>query len=203
MPLPTAVSGRLPDAATFAGVLAALTDPGPRPQPASPDAAPGWLDDLDDDVALLSYERALKAHGRCRTGESAGLRLPPLPAADLPDEDSAPNPRKPEGTADLRAAGSPPGRASRALEDRRKRASVTVRMSLAECGQLQQRSTEAGLTVSAYLRSCAFEVDSLRAQVKQALAELRAVQPAAREPAPRTRPWWSRIFRRARLPQSA
>jgi hypothetical protein len=58
-------------------------------------------------------------------------------------------------------------------EHERKCASVTLRMSKAECEQLRVRAAEAGLTVSAYLRLCAFEADSLRAQVKGALAELR------------------------------
>lgn len=51
--------------------------------------------------------------------------------------------------------------------------SVTIRLSNQECAQLRQRAAEAGLTVSAYLRSCVLEADSLRAQVKEALAELR------------------------------
>jgi hypothetical protein len=53
-------------------------------------------------------------------------------------------------------------------------ASVTIRLSRAECARLHQRAAEAGLTVSAYLRSCAVEAEGLRAQVKQALAELKA-----------------------------
>jgi hypothetical protein len=52
-------------------------------------------------------------------------------------------------------------------------ASVTIRLSRSECARLHQRATEAGLTVSAYLRSCAVEAEALRAQVKQALAELK------------------------------
>jgi hypothetical protein len=47
-------------------------------------------------------------------------------------------------------------------------------MSKAECARLHRRAAEAGLTVSAYLRSCVLEADALRAQVKQALAELKA-----------------------------
>ena len=54
-----------------------------------------------------------------------------------------------------------------------KRASITIRLSKVECEQLHKRATEAGLTVSAYLRSCTFEAEALRAQVKQVLADLR------------------------------
>jgi hypothetical protein len=53
-------------------------------------------------------------------------------------------------------------------------ASVTIRLSRTECARLHQRAAEAGLTVSAYLRSCAVEAEALRAQVKQALAEMKA-----------------------------
>ena len=47
-------------------------------------------------------------------------------------------------------------------------------MSEVESAQLRQRAAEAGLTISAYLRSCTFEAESLRAQVKETLAQLRA-----------------------------
>ncbi len=51
---------------------------------------------------------------------------------------------------------------------------MTIRLSKAECARLRERAAEAGLTVSAYLRSCALEAEALRAEVKQALAELKA-----------------------------
>jgi hypothetical protein len=66
------------------------------------------------------------------------------------------------------------------LDENRRRSSVTVRLSEAESAQLQKRAAEAGLTVSAYLRSCTFEAETLRAQVKAALAELRAARPGAK-----------------------
>lgn len=52
---------------------------------------------------------------------------------------------------------------------------VTIRLSHAECARLRRRASETGLTVSAYLRSCVLEADSLRAQVKVALGELQRV----------------------------
>jgi predicted DNA binding CopG/RHH family protein len=80
----------------------------------------------------------------------------------------------------------------------KKSASLTIRMSLAECDQLKQRAAEAGLTVSAYLRSCTLEAESLRAQVKDALAAIRAATPQPPQPSPAesvtsgepTRRWW-------------
>jgi hypothetical protein len=64
------------------------------------------------------------------------------------------------------------------LERNLKCASVTIRLSQAECAQLRTRAAEAGLTVSAYLRSCTFEAESLRAMVKDTLAKLRTGTPA-------------------------
>jgi hypothetical protein len=65
-----------------------------------------------------------------------------------------------------------------------KRSSITVRLSETECAQLRQRAGDAGLTVSGYLRSCTFEVETLRAQVKEALAALRTGGSTANQAAP-------------------
>jgi hypothetical protein len=80
-----------------------------------------------------------------------------------------------------------------------KDASITVRMNQTECAQLRQRAAEAGLTVSAYLRSCAFEVESLRALVKDTMSQLKSAtapeQIALSAPAsPTGRSWLSRLF---------
>jgi hypothetical protein len=55
-----------------------------------------------------------------------------------------------------------------------KTAGITIRLTQAERAQLRQRAAEAHLTVSDYLRSCIFEAESLRAQVKEALLQMRA-----------------------------
>jgi hypothetical protein len=78
---------------------------------------------------------------------------------------------------------------------RRNDASVTFRMSREEFIQLQARSVEANLTMSAYLRSCTFEAESLRAQVKQVLAELRNLPATAPQPESAV-PKWLRLLRR-------
>ena len=62
-----------------------------------------------------------------------------------------------------------------ALERKLKDASITIRMSKEECEQLHRRAGDAGLTVSAYLRSCTFEAESLRTMVKETMAQLRLV----------------------------
>ena len=95
-----------------------------------------------------------------------GLPLPP----DASRRDAAAEP--PIAVAPADAA---PALPTKVAPDRDLRtASVTIRLSKAECARLHQRAAEAGLTVSAYLRSCALEAEALRAQVKLALAELKA-----------------------------
>jgi hypothetical protein len=118
-----------------------------------------WNDEgLADDVASISYEHALRAHARVRpasAGTESELEALP-PAATHP---GAPHPAAPHPAAPLKTA------------------SITIRLSETECAQLRRRAAEAGLSVSAYLRSCTLEVESLRAQVKQTLSELRSSAP--------------------------
>jgi hypothetical protein len=217
---------------SFAGLLAALAAPEQTPGipgdrsssagwnaeasggesvPAGRKAAPAWNDDdLADDVATLSYERALRTHARYSA--SAPTDEPPTQAADpepislekpfslkefLSEAGAAAPPAeacsaakpKPRGSLDSVASPSPePNRAqTTGCERNLKEASVTIRMSKAECAQLHRRAAEAGLTVSAYLRSCTFEAESLREMVKETLAELRAAtseaKPAHSQPA--------------------
>jgi hypothetical protein len=88
---------------------------------------------------------------------------------------------------------APASEASRGANDGDLRSvSVTIRLSKAECARLHKHAAEAGVTVSAYLRSCTFEAEALRAEVKTALAELRSAalidQPAA--PANERRTFW-------------
>jgi predicted DNA binding CopG/RHH family protein len=150
----------------FAGLLAALAA-------AKPIELPTWNDEeLPQDVATLSYERALRKHARYKSGDAEGLNEAQVPAsnprrsgADAPDV-AKPGLRNEESMRQSVAT-------VQTSERDRKCASVTIRMSNAECEQLRQRAAEAGLSISAYLRSCTFEAEVLRTQVKQALAELR------------------------------
>ena len=109
------------------------------------------VDGLAEDVASISYERALCARARARLGSS--------------------DPVPPSTPAESRKTGT----AAKALP--LKTSSITIRFSEPECAQLRRRASEAGMTVSAYLRSCTLEVESLRAQVKQTLAEIRNSTP--------------------------
>jgi len=172
---------------TFAGLLAALASPAKRPVTA-------WSDDaLEDDVATLSYEHALRAHARYRptnlTDESLLQVSDPCPARN------GETPPAPAASREVCSeANTPPEAmrpAHRGFERNLKCSSITIRMSDAECAQLRRRASDAGLTVSAYLRSCTFEAESLRALVKDTLAQLRAATPLA---AP-ARPVKTRRFR--------
>ena len=138
--------------------------------PQSPESS--WNDGLlVDDVASISYDRALRAHGRVQP-----------PSRNV--------------SATTESATNEPAATQKAL----KKASITIRLSEPECEQLRQRAAEAGLTVSAYLRSCTLEVESLRAQVKQTLAQMRSTPSRPPEPdvAPRPEPHLRSLFARLR-----
>jgi Mobilization protein NikA len=193
--MPIAERPPSPETASFAGLLAALAAPrsGPRSGQSS------WIDELEEDVATLSYEHALLRHSAPLASGTGTASQDSVANSGAPAFSPLFQPGEPAGDASPiateAACGKRPGAAvptQVTRDESRKRASVTVRMSRAESVRLQQRAAEAGLTVSAYLRSCAFEVETLRAQVKQTLAELRATQPVASPP---TR-WWQQIVRR-------
>lgn len=155
---------------SFAGLLSALTTA--RAENDASLASRTFIDQLEDDVATLSYERTLANHASYRGVEPSAPSLQAAPT-HVPDAVNA----------------------HTRQQAVRKTASVTLRVSAVEFEQLQRRSIEAGLTVSAYLRSCTFEAESLRAQVKQALTELRN-QPAAVEATEPAGPKWLNFLRR-------
>lgn len=153
----------------FAGLLAALT----RPAQKSESAEFVSIDDhLVDDVATLSSERSSSANAHSTAAE-------PEPCAPTRQEKSAPS-------------------ISGAAAQKNKTASITIRMSQAECRQLRRRAAEAGLTVSAYLRSCTLEAEALRAQVKEALAELKRANPreVQKEPVNERTSWFGALRQR-------
>jgi len=180
-------------AATFAGMLASLAAPAPK-------HAPAWNDDdLADDVATLSYERALRTHSRYRSSELNDRSLTQIPDPEGMDFQAARADAAPAAapTATRQAASAlktetmVARESSTALDRNLKRASITIRLSSAECAQLHKRAAEAGLTVSAYLRSCTFEAESLRALVKDTLAQLQAAQSTGKpKPTPQAKASW-------------
>jgi len=173
--------------ANFASLLASLAAP-------AHEHAPPWKDDLlADDVATLSYEHALRAHGRNRSPDPGDRTLAergePTPFS-FPEESVS------DGNSGLSAKPKAVsgGLRSPAHERNLRSASITIRMSQAECEQLHRRAAEAGLTVSAYLRSCTFEAESLRALVKETMAQLRQ-STGERQPALARPPWRQRMSR--------
>lgn len=171
----TAASPPPSAAPNFASLLAALTTPVPKT---------AWnTDDLADDVATLSYEHALRTHARYKSADAGDWSfaqaddLAATKTRETPRDDSAISAQA-AGLCDSVGWGKDPEEkaahdCSAMLERDKKCASITIRLSKLECDQLHRRAAQAGLTVSAYLRSCTFEAEALRAQVKDVLAELR------------------------------
>jgi hypothetical protein len=165
------------EASSFANLLATFTG-------AAKKSNDMWDDsDLLDDVTTISYEQALRSHRR-------------VPAADLTAAqllaEKAPLCAGIAASMPLTGAGI----------KQRKTASITIRLTETEEAQLHERAAAAQLSVSAYLRSCIFEAESLRAQVKEALSQMKT-EPApdphgSNEPKPthnwraRFLPGWSR-----------
>lgn len=150
---------------SFAGALAAFAMDVSGTSGAEDKSAAANDDGLADDVASFSYEHLLRRQSRFKAVNRS--------AVDTSGLDTA-------------------GRDSVVPDREHKSASITIRLSHAECAQLRKRATAANLTVSAYMRSCILEAETLRAQVKEALAELRAATPdESRRAVPRApRRWW-------------
>jgi hypothetical protein len=179
----TATSAPSSDSASFAGIIAALAVPAQKTT---------WNNDdgLEDDVATITYERSLRSQSRFKASEpdDQAFNQPdyvftqPLDpdvlrfCEAIPDEaDEDPRTIAPHAVSasivDTKPDSAP--HLSNLHHQNLKSASITIRLSKVECTQLRIRAAEAGLTVSAYLRSCTFEAESLRALVKDTLAQLR------------------------------
>ncbi len=219
----TEVAPAPPKSSSFASLLAGFVAFTDKPKisaesPPSKHKSTLWNDDaLEDDVAVISYEQALRTHKRTRSYESADLpslssglppastvsvspydefssdgfsssdRKPPLsergaPLGRLPLNPGSVGIREwnPEAASPSFAASTESGLSapSDTLAENRKSASITIRLSKPERALLHQRAAAAGLTVSAYLRSCFLDAENLRAQVKETLAQLCSATPA-------------------------
>ena len=118
-----------------------------------------WDDSaLANDVATLTYEQALLATCPSRAPETT---VPVLHEQVRASESSS---------------SAVHGLAHRTREKKQRSASITIRVTPEEQAQLHERASAAHLTVSAYLRSCIFEAESLRSQVKEALAKMQSPQ---------------------------
>jgi hypothetical protein len=138
-------------------------------------------------AADIGAIRAKVGTGKAAPVQEAPARAPfvPLSTYELadpePEIEAAPR-RKSAPQTGYRGKVTP-------FERNLKKSSITIRLSEEECEQLHQRAAEAGVTVSAYLRSCTFEAEALRAQVKEVLAQLTvtaeekvALDPGAKKP---------------------
>lgn len=170
-----------PSPSSFAGFLAALAQPDRAASTDAPTRAPKWSDELlAEDVATLSYEQALRAHARYHADDPVADPVEAAPTAPV-------NAAAPEREAVIPVEAAQ----QKVLKD----ASITIRLSREEDAQLRKRAAEAGLTVSAYIRSCTFEAEALRALVKDTLTQFRtssaSSQPEVRPP---NRRRWSALF---------
>lgn len=136
------------------------------------------LDGLEPDVATLSYEHALHRHTRHRPEHLS--QIPQLVGNDAAEDRPA---AVPASVANV----------SPQFGDCRKSASITLRLTAPESEKVRLRAAEAGLNVSEYVRSCVFEVETLRTQVKDTISALRKAE--STRPAPGIS-WWTRIAQR-------
>ena len=187
-----------PFAASFASLLSSMIS-SDKKETAKPDArldaksaskagsksASPWEEENEpaSELVTLSYENALRTHARYRPTADP-ISMPSVTANKTASVEANAAPLPPAPAVASSVSEAPPVYASARstsplVESHLKSASITIRMSEAECERLRQRAAEAGMTISAYLRSCTFEAETLRAQVKEVMTELRAATVAA------------------------
>ena len=150
---------------SFANLLASLT---------SKLHSDPWDDDaMPDDVATITYEQALRA------GRSSQPASNPLPDRYAHQRYAASTPLAPAPK-------------SSQSEKKHRTASITLRVTPEEQAQLHARAVAAELSVSAYLRSCVFEAEALRTQVKEALAQMQSTSSRTTSFAAERRQAWRR-----------
>jgi predicted DNA binding CopG/RHH family protein len=118
--------------------------------------------------------RAKMASAKPTSGAKAPARAPLVPLSTYETTDPEPEPEV--AARSTSAPKSAPRGKITPFERNLKKSSITIRMSEEECEQLHQRAAEAGVTVSAYLRSCTFEAEALRSQVKEVLSKLTSAE---------------------------
>jgi hypothetical protein len=146
-----------------------------------------------DELQLDRYELAAEGQAAQSAGTPGhGARNPSGTKARVSFDAPPAGPKArpvPGQCLSVAGAASPP--ASTPYRRNLKTVSVTIRVSQAEADQLHGRAAEAGLTVSAYLRSCAIEAERLRALVKETLAQLK---PMAAAPERNRQPLGARLI---------
>jgi hypothetical protein len=190
----TAHTSLMANSPSFAGLLASLAS---RQQDAARRDDSRNSDGLVDDVVTLSYDPAIRSRTRDRTVKRGSDRNATAARREGWEkltvyEVAEPGP---EGVS-----GGPSAKDQMRLACARelRTTCVTIWMTKAERAQLRRRAVEARLTISAYLRSCALEADTLRAQVKTALAELKTGTKTEEATRPSQKPWAGLIERMIR-----
>jgi hypothetical protein len=128
----------------------------------------------------IGLETALKAVSAHRRNHSQNEMPQPMPASAPGTVVQSPRTAKGESQRPSTPSSLEVTRRDCALEQRH--AVVSIRVNDMEFDRLRLRAAEAGLSVSAYMRSCVLEAEHLRAQVKQALAEMRSSMHPAQAP---------------------
>lgn len=147
-----------PTEESFAAFLAKLAEPPASEAEHEPDDA--FENGASaDEIAALSYEHALRPPVKKQV-ESAPLSMPNTSLAT--------------GKATISLA---------ATEKRKIRASICL--APWENALLRQRAEENNLSISAYVRACVFEVEALRTQVKQMMAQVHTASATAEFPPPK------------------
>jgi hypothetical protein len=154
----------------FAAFLARLAelpdwDSDPAVEQAGMYASSDPFEESEEDLASLSYETALRTSTRKanRTRNSQPPKPSSKTALAVQPSPKAPEPRPFEP------------RPFEIVEPRHAR--TTIRFTAGENKLLRKRAAENSIAVSAYVRSCVLEVESLRSQLQQLMTELRS--PAA------------------------
>ena len=139
----------------------------------------------EDDLSSLSYEHALRAPSRLQSSPTQRAQNKPsskrAAKAELATRPS-PSTKLATATAVTSAIAVKPAPAALEIAEPRP-TRTTIRFTAGENKLLRKRALENGLAVSAYVRSCVFEVEALRDQVRQLMTELQTV--AASGPAHR------------------
>ncbi len=122
--------------------------------------------------SLTSESDGKRRHASAKGGRNRGVR-PAGPACDLKVREERNHSAEAQARPVPRGKDSAKALSVQSKDDSQKRSTISIRLSEQEAAVLRQRADESCLSVSAYMRSCVMEAEVLRAQVKQALAELR------------------------------
>jgi hypothetical protein len=121
-----------------------------------------------------------------------GIAEPPQPATF--QQALAAQLAKAQTTIPAETATAETREASAAVEETAATVSIPVALTSAEHARIEERAAQLGLTPGAYLRQCAWEVESLRSEVQKLLLARMQAGPRKLAPVPKSS-WLSRLKR--------